>query len=148
VANTINKNPNTSHIQSQSQQQSNIQLPRAQLQNQPIPQQFMMTSTFNTSPNSSPTTAVTSLHQQFHHLSSPFDANQNDNNHHQISPQSGNQWESFYMDESDFLFDNVNTANSGVSASHNQVMDDLSSIYSGFNNYSDNNPHVESVGPR
>jgi hypothetical protein len=141
VNNTINKNSNTSHLQ----QQSNVQLPRSQLQNQQISQQFMMTSTFSTSPTSSPGTTVTSLHQQFNHLSSPFDAsNQNDNSPHQI-PQSGSQWEPFYMDDSDFLFDNVNPTNSGVSASHNQVMEELS-IYPGFNNYSDNNDG--SVGPR
>ncbi|PKY19847.1 hypothetical protein RhiirB3_407416 [Rhizophagus irregularis] len=140
VANTINKNSNTPHLQ----QQSNVQLPRSQLQNQQIHQQFMMASTFSASPTSSPGAVVTSLHQQFNHLSS-FDAsNQNDNNHHQISPQSGNQWEPFYMD--DILFDNVNPTNSGVSASHNQVMEELSSIYPGFNNYSDSNDG--SVGPR
>uniref|UniRef100_A0A1D1YDE6 Acetamidase regulatory protein n=1 Tax=Anthurium amnicola TaxID=1678845 RepID=A0A1D1YDE6_9ARAE len=134
MTNTL-KNSNTPNLQNQSQQQSDIQ--RAQLQNQQISQQFI---TFNTSPTSSPTTAVTSLHPQFHNLSSPFDTNnQNDNN--QISPQSGN-WDQFYMDE-DFLY----ATNSSVPSSHNQVMDDLS-IYPGFNNYSDNNPHDGSVGPR
>lgn len=136
VANTINKNSNTPHLQ----QQSNVQLPRSQLQNQQIHQQFMMAPTFSTSPTSSPGTVVTSLHPQFNHLPS-FDASNQNDNHHQISPQSGNQWEPFYMD--DILFDNVNPTNSGVSASH---MEELSSLYPSFNNYSDNNDG--SVGPR
>ncbi|RIA89009.1 fungal-specific transcription factor domain-containing protein [Glomus cerebriforme] len=131
----LNKNSNTtSHLQNQSQLQQ-----RAQLQNQQITQQFVMSSTstslFNTSPTPPP----------FQHLSSSFDANtHNRQPTHEIPSQSGNQWDpSFYMDE--FLF----STNPDASTSHNPVIDDLSSIYtSGFNNYSDNNPHDGSVVPR
>jgi hypothetical protein len=154
---TTNKDSSTLHLQNQSQVQlqQRTQLQNQQITHQPITQQqqvqsqsnmFMISQTSSSLFNSSPsqTSASTPLHQQLNHLSSPFDANDNSN------PQSGNpQWEdSFYMDESEFLFDSVNATNVNGTPVQNHVIDDLSSLYSSFSTYPEAIHHDGSVGPQ